>query len=195
MIQVYEAVCNRPRALLDYLPIALAKVDDRHHEYLSKLPVLCWTVIKQHDRQYAECVDRKGNRESLHRTVWQIENGPIPIGYEVTLYNGNGLDCTINNLILKTAKQRRQGAKKSVVSQRSSKYIGVVARGERWAASIDDITLGTFDDEHCAAFAFNIAASELRGFHAVLNEIPDGTISTQEMTLIHIQILRKLGWK
>lgn len=43
----------------------------------------------------------------------------------------------------------------------------------RFVASIRSVYLGTFDDQVDAARAYNIAAYDHYGEHAVLNDIPD----------------------
>jgi hypothetical protein len=58
-------------------------------------------------------------------------------------------------------------------NQKTSKYIGVSIHQKKWTAKCAHKYLGVFETQEQAARAYNIAASEHYGEHAVLNDIPD----------------------
>lgn len=55
----------------------------------------------------------------------------------------------------------------------ASGYVGVSKNGRRWAALYMSRHLGTFDTKEQAARAYNRAARDHYGEHAVLNDVPD----------------------
>jgi hypothetical protein len=96
--------------------------------------------------------------------------------------NGNPLDCTRANLVMRTLSEKGAAMRKARLISGlppTSRFKGVCwdKRRGRWIALIklDGVSrhLGRFDDELAAAEAYDDAARELFGEHARLN-FPDG---------------------
>lgn len=183
---------------IHYLPTENATVDDKFYEQLLAYPLVCWTLIKQKRKQrtYVECVNKAGERVSLHRLVYELENGPPDDDCNITFANGNGMDCTINNIRALTDSQAARMRSKSTVDC-TSKYTGVTQRGYRFQAYITSkegtLNLGVWDDEIEAAYAYNTAAIELYGFHVKLNVIPPDALTTRQQTEIDIAVMRRFA--
>lgn len=77
----------------------------------------------------------------------------------------------VSNRVLKIEVLRQiQHAKKSI---RNGRFSGVSKHRKKWKALCANRYVGVFDTEEQAARAYNIAAREHYGEHAILNDIPD----------------------
>jgi hypothetical protein len=121
----------------------------------------------------------RGPAAALHRVVLGLPPGRR---WRVTHANGDSLDCRRANLVVRTLSEQGGGARKlgSVSGRKcSSRFKGVswAADGGKWVAQIhrEGVRryLGRFRDEIAAAAAYDEAAREVFGEHALLN-FPDG---------------------
>lgn len=104
----------------------------------------------------------------MHRLIC-----PAPSGMEVDHVDGNTLNNRRANLRLATRAQNSRNRRAQ--DGGTSKYKGVSAKGERWAACIghggESVHLGTFDTEEAAARQYDRAARWLHGRFARTNEM------------------------
>jgi len=111
---------------------------------------------------------------AMHRYIYELINGEIPIGLEIDHINHNGLDNRIKNLRLVTKTQNQMNSK---ITLASSRFKGVTfdKQTEKWRSRIwvdnKPICLGRFSVEIEAAEAYNKAAIKYHGEYAYLNEI------------------------
>ena len=139
----------------------VALVDDCDHELLSKLKL---HARKCGNKWYA-C---HGATDYLHILIMNPSRG-----MEVDHINGNGLDCTRNNMRVctHTQNQRYQGKQTS----NSSGYIGVSWQiiSAKWRAYVSvnskQVHVGLFNSAEEAAHARDQKAKELHGEFAWLN--------------------------
>jgi hypothetical protein len=110
-------------------------------------------------------------RVLLHRFILCAAPGTI-----IDHKNGNGLDCTRENLRFVTSSQNQHNSGRRVYTgKRSSRFKGVHwhAETKKWVAQIMAARkyhyLGLFADEEDAARAYDAAATELHGNFARLN--------------------------
>ena len=108
----------------------------------------------------------------LHRFILG-EDFELPSDVQVDHANGDGLDCRRANLRLCTDKQNAQNRAR-LLRKTTSKFKGVMRRGDRWIAQCRDERLGIFDDEIAAAAAYDRSAREQYGGFACLNFPKDG---------------------
>lgn len=102
-----------------------------------------------------------------HRVVWEMFNGPIPIGMQVDHINGDKTDNRLENLRLATNAEnaRNSGPQRN----NTSGLIGVSMRkaNNRWVSYIqangNRISLGEFDTKGLAAVARAKAAIRYHG--------------------------------
>lgn len=120
---------------------------------------------------YVQRSERIGGKRQpiyLHRLIANARRGEI-----VDHINGNGLDNRRENLRIATAQLNSVNRRSYTPS---SGYRGVVARGNRWQASISIKrrfkSLGYFGDAESAARAYDAAAIAEFGEFAVLNFPP-----------------------
>jgi hypothetical protein len=145
----------------------VALVDDEDFELLNQYK---WCAAKNKNTYYAESKINNINVK-MHRLIMKTEKGNV-----VDHKDHNGLNnqkCNVRNC---TNAQNSKNRTKSK-SQSSSKYIGVIYRGDvsSWQASIRVnyvlINLGFFKTQNEAAEAYNKAAIKYFGEFANLNTI------------------------
>jgi len=87
-----------------------------------------------------------------------------------------GLNYQKNNLNLKNFEEESAHGKRQVKNYKinaTSKFIGVSKNKNKWVAKCARKYLGFFNEQQDAARAYNVAAKERYGEHAVLNDIPN----------------------
>lgn len=110
------------------------------------------------------------------RLVWFAVNGPIPEGKEINHINHDRADDAITNLELVTPQQNNSYRRK--FKNNTSGFKGIVYRKDRktYDSTIyvdgEQIYLGAYHTAEEAARAYDAAAREWFGRHAVLN-FPD----------------------
>ena len=131
-----------------------------------------WSASKTRWTVYG--IRREGDGKSiyLHRFILG-EDFELPGEIQVDHANGDGLDCRRVNLRLCTSKQNAQN-RAGLLRETTSKFKGVMRRGDRWIAQCRGERLGTFDDEIAAAAAYDRTAREQYGGFACLNFPKDG---------------------
>ena len=154
----------------------VALVDDEDYEWLSqtgwtaKGRITDPTIYAAHSRR-----DENGVRRHvwMHRRILGLERGsPLQVDH----INGNGLDNRRANLRVCTLAENHRNRRK--LRPTSSRYKGVSFHtfGHKWQSAIrcgdKNIHLGCFTDEETAALAYNVAATQLYGPYARLNEVP-----------------------
>lgn len=119
---------------------------------------------------YAIRTSYKGRQHSIymHRLVLNA-----PDGMGIDHINHNPLDNRKENLRLVTVAQNQHNAK--VRKDNKTGFKGVAMTGNRYRACIKrggkQIHLGTFENATDAAKAYNAAAREFYGEHALLNKV------------------------
>lgn len=144
-----------------------AWVDDADYERVSQYN---WWASQHGNRTYAvrHVWVRKGvyRKELLHRFILQ-PNPKVQIDHK----DGNGLNCTRDNMRPATNTQNSQNKRKT--SRNTSGYKGVSRFRGRWRAKICvnylDIHLGVWDTAFAAALAYDKAAKIYHGEYAALN--------------------------
>ncbi len=116
----------------------------------------------------------------LHRFILS-EDFDLPSDIQVDHANGDGLDCRRLNLRLGTKNQNAQN-RANLHREKSSKFKGVIRRGDRWIAKCRDNHLGIFDDEIAAAAAYDRAARDQYGVYACLNFPKDGERGADDLS-------------
>jgi len=56
-------------------------------------------------RKVADTGDRNRDWRPLHVVVWEQRHGPVPAGYRVAFRDGDRRNVTIDNLVLRTARE------------------------------------------------------------------------------------------
>lgn len=121
-------------------------------------------------------IDNNNHKE--HRIIWMLNNGYIPDGFVIDHKNRNRSDNRLENLRLSTQSQNSCNSPMKI--NNTSGYYGVSLfdygnRKKKWRAYITSNKkrkgLGYFEDKTEAAKAYNVAAIELHGEFAKLNEI------------------------
>ncbi len=148
-----------------------ALVDDADYEWLNQWK---WYAFWNGSKWYSarnERVNFKKKMIYLHRFIINA-----PSGIEVDHVDGDGLNCTRENMRLCTSQQNKYNI--GIKSDNTSGYKGVTwnANRSKWQAQIKHGKqykyLGLFDDLKEAARAYDVAALELHGdFARVNNEI------------------------
>jgi hypothetical protein len=145
----------------------VALVDDEDFERASASGP--WHLHTSRGRSYAVHSVTSTSKRWLHRII-----AGAGVGQEVDHLNGDGLDNRRANLRLCThAENGRNRAKQRPPA--SSKYKGVSRYHDRWRATIGIgnhklRSLGYFKTEDEAADAYDVAAKELFGEFARVNE-------------------------
>jgi hypothetical protein len=150
-------------------------VDDEYYEELSKfkwyaaeIKPSCFYTIRNYRSE-----DGKRHSLRLHRVVWEIKNGRIPVGVQIDHINHDTLDNRLENLRLCNTSENQANQRKA--SNKLSKFKGVTwykARN-KWGVRIcchrKLLYLGLFESEIAAAKAYDEKARELFGEFANLN--------------------------
>jgi hypothetical protein len=114
--------------------------------------------------------DRSGTRQktiSMNRFIWELVNGPIPIGLRIDHINGNTLDNRICNLRAVTNGQNIANSGRRRKGATYSKFVGVTwhKQKQKWVAKIQvnhrNKHLGYFDSEEAASNAYQKALAEI----------------------------------
>ncbi len=145
-------------------------IDNEDFKYVSQFH---WLERKSKDRFYIvrSTSRREGKRKQylLHREIMNCPKGMV-----VDHIDGDTYNNTRKNLRICTHQQNMFN-QKTQTRKKTSKYKGVhwLTREKKWRAKIKhnqkSITLGYFDCEEKAAFAYNEKAKELFGEFACLN--------------------------
>lgn len=104
----------------------------------------------------------------VHRLIWELERGSIPVRYVIDHINGDTHDNRIENLRCGPRSINQRNAKRPTTN--TSGHIGVRwhSKSGRWHASIkpdyESFFLGSFNHQSTAIFARRIA-QKLFGFH------------------------------
>lgn len=111
------------------------------------------------------------------RLVWVMHYGDIPVGMIVDHKNRIRDDNRLENLRLATAKDNSVNSCRHCEAY-TSKYKGVqLDKHGRWISTIQSngvtTLLGKFDSEEAAAYSYNMAATEIHGDFALLNDVPE----------------------
>lgn len=148
-----------------------AVIDDIDYEM-----VICfkWTAITNHGNWYAvrrvTYAPKKSRILSLHRFITNA-----PSNMEVDHINGDGLNCTRNNMRVCTQKQNSTNKKKPINSTSGYKGVTWNKTKKKWIAQIKvsqkKIHLGGFNDPKSAAKAYNEAAKKYFGEFAHINDL------------------------
>lgn len=152
----------------------VAIVDDHQYERVMQFK---WCAQYAHGLWYAHRKTSRANGAKsrvvqLHRFITNA-----PAGMEVDHKNGNGLDCTDDNMRLCTHAENQRNTKKP--STNTSGYKGVSwhkTSGKmtgKWVAQIginrQNVYIGLFSDPIDAALAYDAKARELHGEFARTN--------------------------
>jgi AP2-like factor, euAP2 lineage len=149
----------------------IAYVDDDDYDRIQQYS---WAAVDNKHTWYAKGVwkDASGNRKLIYMHRFILDAPPEKC---VDYIDHNGLNNQKSNLRLCSYSEnmRNLRSKRGV-----SKYKGVYLNptNNRWFAQIRDgkgFALGTYDSEEDAARAYNIAAKQIFGEFAFLNDIPD----------------------
>ncbi len=118
-------------------------------------------------------------RYLIHRVIWEMFRGQIPIGIEIDHINRDKRDNRLENLRLSTRNQNLANAGKFHRPTSTSAYKGVHevkdGRKKKFKVRIKKnkktFYIGAFESERDAAIAYNKKAKELFGEFAYLNEV------------------------
>lgn len=118
-------------------------------------------VEKSHKNRYiaklcSKCVGTAGTPEDAARL------------YNIAAFEKYGESAVLNDVPNPLERPRFHKNVKT-----ASGHVGVTKNGSRWAATYKGKHIGQYDTKEQAARAYNIAAYEHYGEHAVLNDIPD----------------------
>ena len=153
----------------------VALVDDEDFDRVNQGPKWSLLRLKHTQTLYAVRnvrVDGKRVKQKLHRFILNLG----PDDPDVDHRDGNGLNCTRDNLRPATNQQNGCNRRKQR-QEASSQFKGVSwhKSTRKWDARIQvngkNKCLGRFDSELTAARAYNLAAIQLHGEFAHLNEI------------------------
>ena len=145
----------------------MMKVSPQHKDILHHN----WRTLKSKHLTYnVATID--GKQVLAHRLIAEIEGWDIK-GLVVDHINGDGQDNRVENLQVVTQSQNMMKQRKP--KNCSSMYKGVSQLRGKWRSRITKNGhikhIGVFDTEAEAAEAYNVAAAELFGSYAALNEV------------------------
>lgn len=138
----------------------VAKVDECDYEMASKFK---WSLLNVGGVLYARRTIRSGDKQKtvlLHREIMQPRNGMV-----VDHINGDGLDCTRENMRIVTRAQNNINKRVKRVSRTGVKGVRKHSMCNKFSAEIKPpngkrIYLGLFETVEAAASAYK-AASEI----------------------------------
>lgn len=145
-------------------------IDDTDYDEISKNK---YNAHEDRGRFYATRTSRLNGKKRLiylHREIWEIHNGLIPVGKEIDHINGNNLDNRIDNLRLCEHSQNLCN-KRQQSNNNSSRFKGVSwnKNAQKWEVHASHEYLGLFANENEAALAYDKRAKEKFGEYARLN--------------------------
>jgi hypothetical protein len=153
-----------PKQGLRYIALTKGKfatVDAADYEWLNQFR---WHATGTHGRYYAATVIN-GKSISMHRMIMNPPPGKV-----TDHMDGNGMNNSRANMRNCTRQQNRHNTRPT---GKSSRFIGVYRRGDKWIVKItrqgEYFYLGPFDSEIEAAKARDKKAVELFGEYAWLN--------------------------
>lgn len=155
----------------------IALVDDGDYEYITSFGR--WSAICVCRSYYARKHDPKDHDKSLsmHRLVWERNNGAIPDGLEIDHINCNGLDNRMENLRTCTHKENMSNQPGRLGASSQHKGVYWDKQAGKWKAQICHsykvYNLGRYKVEKDAALAYNAGAIRLFGPYAHLNDISE----------------------
>lgn len=126
-----------------------------------------------HNSYWVVTIKRK--QYLIHRIIYTMHNNVNIDGLLIDHKNNNGLDNRIENLRVATELQNTYNVKKQINT--TSKYKGVSwhIQANKWQARIringKQISLGCFEKEEDAAFAYNKAAQKTQKEFACINHV------------------------
>lgn len=107
-----------------------------------------------------QCISYYGHRTYAHRVIWELHNGPIPIGMHVDHIDENPRNNRIENLRLLT-HSANLSRKSTPQTNNSSGYRGVTRSASgKWMATHRRKYLGSYDTAADAARAYAKAVNE-----------------------------------
>lgn len=110
----------------------------------------------------------EGKRRRHHVVVWELDNGPVPRGYEIDHINGVRTDNRIENLRLVTRSQNMKNAKTYITNRSGATGVCWHKQKKKWRARLiheyKQIHLGYYDDWFDAVCARQ-SANNRYGFH------------------------------
>ena len=105
-----------------------------------------------------------GKAVQAHRIIWEMHNGPVPVGREIDHINGNRADNRIENLRLATGSKNKMNTTLRKDNTSGLKGVRRDRRSGRWSATIKadkkTIHLGSFGSPEEAHTAY-VAAAEV----------------------------------
>lgn len=57
-------------------------------------------------KYYDDRIPQRFNWEPIHKHIWELENGPVPKGYNLTFRDGDADNICIDNIVLITTRQK-----------------------------------------------------------------------------------------
>ena len=111
-----------------------------------------------------------GSRFLAHRIIWEMNNGPVPNGFEIDHANGIPNDNRLCNLRIATHTQNMANTSKRSDNKSGLKGVTFCSISGKWRARIqagkNRHTLGKFDTKGRAAVAYAKAALRYHGAFA-----------------------------